>query len=70
VYLAPGYSSEYIHLFMASDLKPSRLSMDEDEMIEVTALTLQEIWAFIRSGQIADAKSVTALMLYKDRLNQ
>src|SRR5579859_1651600 len=68
VYLAPGYSSEFIHLFLATNLVPSRLDMDEDEFIELEHVTLSQVFDSIQSGQIADAKTVAALMLYKDRL--
>ena len=68
VYLAPGYSSEYIHLFIATDLQESRLEMDEDEFIEVDRLSLAEALLRIQRGEIADAKTISALLLAKDRL--
>jgi len=63
IFLAPGYSSELLHLFLAEDLVPERLTHDEDERIEVEILTWTQIDAMIASGDIADAKSLAGLLL-------
>jgi ADP-ribose pyrophosphatase len=63
VYLAPGYSSELIHLYLAEDLTPERLAHDEDERLEVEALTWEQIDAGLRHGAFADAKTITGLLL-------
>ncbi len=62
VYLAPGYSSEYIHLYVATDLTPSRLPGDQDEFLEVVTLPFDEALRQIDSGDIADAKTIAALL--------
>jgi ADP-ribose pyrophosphatase len=68
IYLAPGYSSEFIHLYIATELSESRLNMDEDEFIEIVRLPLQEALKRIGTGEIADSKTISALLLAKDRL--
>ena len=65
IYLAPGYSTEYIHLYLATDLVESRLHMDEDEFIEVSRLPVSEVHRRIQSGDIADAKTISAMMMMK-----
>jgi ADP-ribose pyrophosphatase len=65
VYLAPGYSTEYIHFYLARDLVESRLAHDDDEFLEVERYTLDEVRAMIRAGEICDAKTVSALMTYQ-----
>ena len=62
IYPAPGYTTEYIHLFIATDLSESRLAMDDDEFIEVERLPLADAIALVDSGEIADAKSVAGLL--------
>jgi ADP-ribose pyrophosphatase len=62
-YLAPGYSSEMLHTFLAEDLVPDRRAHDEDESIEVVCLTWDEIDARLLSGEIADAKTLAGLLL-------
>lgn len=61
-FVAPGYTSEYIHLFACTGLVPSRLPGDEDEDIEVATLTLDEAVACVESGEICDAKSVIGIL--------
>ncbi len=61
-YVAPGYTTEYIHLFVCTKLRASRLPGDEDEDIEVEVRTAQEALAAIDSGEICDAKSVIGIL--------
>jgi len=68
IYTAPGYTTEFIYLFQASDLSASRLEHDDDEFIEVERRPLAEALALIESGEIADAKSVAGLMRVARRL--
>jgi ADP-ribose pyrophosphatase len=59
----PGYSDETIHLFLASDLKPSSQTLDQDEIIEVHPLPMRQVVAMIKEGRIQDAKTVSAIFL-------
>jgi ADP-ribose pyrophosphatase len=67
-WVAPGYCTEYIHVYLAENLEESRLDADEDENIEVVRLTLDEALAAIADGRIDDAKSQVGLLLYARRL--
>jgi ADP-ribose pyrophosphatase len=62
IYPAPGYTTEYIHLFVATELRESKLDEDEDEFIEVERLSLPEAIAMIESGKIADGKSTAGIL--------
>ena len=62
IYTAPGYTTEFIHLFYATGLSESRLDQDDDEFIEVERVPLAEALAMIDSGEIADGKSVSGLL--------
>ncbi|MSQ26736.1 MAG: NUDIX hydrolase [Dehalococcoidia bacterium] len=61
-YAAPGYCQEFLHLFLATDLRPSKLAHDDDEHIEVETVPLDEALAMVESGAIRDAKSVAGLL--------
>lgn len=63
-YSAPGYCTEFLHIFLCEDLRESRLEADDDEQIEVERHSLTEALAAIASGEIRDAKSVAGLLLY------
>jgi ADP-ribose pyrophosphatase len=60
-YLAPGYSTERIHFFLANHLMPKKARQAEDEMITVQAMTLNEAVKAIEHGRIQDAKTVCAV---------
>ena len=62
-WLAPGWCSEYMYAFLATDLDPAALDSDEDEFIEVVRVPLSAALDLISSGQVQDAKSVASLLL-------
>lgn len=68
-YVAPGYTTEYIYLFLATELVESRLPGDSDEFIEVVRVTLDEALKMIEQGEIADAKTTIGVLRYA-RLKQ
>lgn len=66
-YVAPGYTTEYIHLFVCTDLRESSLEADEDEDIEVEVRTPAQALAAIEAGEICDAKSVIGILRWWGR---
>ena len=70
IYTAPGFSTEYIHFYLATQLTPDRLAMDDDEVIDLIRLPLSEAVDLIRAGQIDDGKSVSGLLLAQVWLNK
>lgn len=62
IFVAPGYTNEYIHLYLATDLIESRLPGDADEFIEVERVTLAQAVTWAMDGTLIDAKSVCALL--------
>lgn len=67
-YAGPGYSTEYLHLFLATDLKPVGDIMDEDEIMNVFRVPLAEIPGMIDRGEVRDSKSVAGLLWALSRL--
>jgi ADP-ribose pyrophosphatase len=62
LYVAPGYTTEYIHLFLATALQPSTLPGDADEFIEVVHLPLADALSQIEDGSIQDGKTISGLL--------
>jgi ADP-ribose pyrophosphatase len=62
-YLAPGYSSEVLHAYVADDLARTKTSPEEDEEIEVVPVRAADVERMILSGEIKDAKSIAALLV-------
>ncbi len=64
-YTAPGFTSELMHLYLATDLRPAdgqRLGPDEDEHLVVERLPWREALDAVDRGEVADAKSLVALL--------
>ncbi len=61
-YSAPGYCTEYLHLYLATHLIPSRREAEDTEEIEVVRVPLSQIPDLIASGEICDAKSIAGLL--------
>jgi len=64
-YLAPGYDTEKMYFFLASELKLSkkRLPQDEDEEIRIRRMKLSSALEKCLSGQIIDCKTIAAIMM-------
>ena len=67
-FLAPGYSTEFMHVFLATDLRPDPLPGDVDEFLSVEAIPVEEALRMAESGQIRDAKTLASLLLAKKHL--
>jgi ADP-ribose pyrophosphatase len=60
-FLAPGYSTEYMYMFLAEQLSPDPLQQDEDEFLSVEKYSLDEAFLRAAAGEIRDAKSLLGL---------
>ena len=63
-YSTPGYGTEYLHLYLATDLTPSPLSAEDTESIEMVRVPISQIRSLISSGSICDAKSIAGLLIF------
>jgi ADP-ribose pyrophosphatase len=62
---APGFATELMYLYLATDLAPAhedRLGPDEDELLELEHVPWRDALAMIDSGEVADAKSLVGLL--------
>ena len=68
---APGFASELMHLYLATDLAAvegdDRLQPDVDEHLELRRVGIDEALGMIGDGTIADAKSILGV-LWLERL--
>jgi ADP-ribose pyrophosphatase len=62
IFVAPGYSTEQIHIYLAQGLTPKAAQGDDDEFIQIIPISLDKAIAMIESGEIHDAKSVAGLL--------
>lgn len=65
-YTAPGFTDEFMHLYLATDLSAAhpdgRLGPDEDERVILEWLPWQDAVAAVERGEIRDAKSIVGLL--------
>ncbi len=62
-FMAPGYSTEFLHFFLARELKPSALEPDADEELEIRKISLDQVWGEVLAGKLRDIKTIAALAL-------
>ena len=65
-YLAPGYSSEMLHTYLAQDLIHGIARPEADEFLEIVEMPMRDAIALIRSGEIKDAKTICGLMMARE----
>lgn len=61
-YSGPGYSTEFLHLFLATDLVAAPQWLNGDEIMNVVRVPLADVPAMIARGEICDAKSIAGLL--------
>jgi ADP-ribose pyrophosphatase len=69
-YTAPGFTSELMHLYLATDIRAADeggLAPDEDERLELKPIPFGEAIGMAERGEIRDAKSLIGLF-WVDRL--
>jgi len=69
-YLAPGYSTEFMAVFLATDLKHNPLDPDADEFLSIEKMSVKEAFEMTRRGEMPDAKSLAALLLARPHLEK
>lgn len=60
-----AFCNEKIDIYVASGLTPGSQRLDEDEYINVEAMTVDELCHKIFAGEIEDSKTILAIMSYR-----
>jgi ADP-ribose pyrophosphatase len=67
-YIAPGYSNEYMHVYLATNLREDPLPQDSGEFIQVQKYPAEEVYQMLAQGKIRDGKTVAAIALAKPNI--
>ena len=67
-YVSPGFLTERVIAFVATDLTDAPGEADEDEDIAVVRMPLAEAVAMVERGEFRDAKSIVGLLLAERHL--
>ena len=62
-----AFCNEKIDIFLATNLKKGEQHLDEDEFVNVKPYTLEKLEEMIYSGAIEDAKTIAAILAYKNK---
>jgi ADP-ribose pyrophosphatase len=69
-YMAPGYSSEFMHVYLATGLFPSPLAGDADEFLQVEKIPAAQVYSMARESQLTDGKTLASLTLARPYLER
>ncbi|MBC7328305.1 NUDIX hydrolase [bacterium] len=64
LFLAPGYSTECIHIFCAEELTMGEKHADEDEVISSEIVPFSKALEMVFNNEIEDAKTACAILFY------
>lgn len=62
-----AFCNEKIDIYLARELSPGSQHLDEDEYVQFTAYTVEELTEKIYAGEIQDSKTVAAILAYRDK---
>jgi ADP-ribose pyrophosphatase len=69
-YSCIGICDEVIHVYVAENLKETKQNLDDDEFVELERYSLDELVEMIYKGELLDNKTISSLLLYKDKYNK
>jgi ADP-ribose pyrophosphatase len=67
-FISPGFLSEKMWLYLATDLKETQQRLEDDEAIEIVKLPIERALHMITDNEIEDAKTIIGLLLAAPRL--
>ncbi len=67
-YMAAGYSSEYLSIYLAKNLDWSPLPQDDDEFLSTVPLSIEEAYRMADNCELEDSKTYAALMMAESKI--
>jgi ADP-ribose pyrophosphatase len=64
-YPSPGFCDECMHFYVAESLLAGKTSFDQDEYMELTPVTLDEMEDLIAKNEILDGKTMLIYLLFR-----
>ncbi|HEV8592941.1 MAG TPA: NUDIX hydrolase [Pyrinomonadaceae bacterium] len=62
-YVSPGFLTEKMYVYVATDLTETSQMLETDEILTVERHSFPELFEMIRSGEIEDAKTISSVLL-------
>lgn len=67
-YVSPGFLTEKMFVYLATDLTETAQKLDDDEFVEIERYTFPQAFDLIRNGGIEDAKTIVGLIFAGSKL--
>ena len=62
-YVSPGFLTEKMFLYLATELTETAQNLDEDEFVEIERIPLETALEMVRDSRIEDAKTIVGITL-------
>jgi ADP-ribose pyrophosphatase len=62
-YVSPGFLTEKMHVFLATELEETKQNLDADECLSIEKFSFSEVFEMINNGGIEDAKTIAGVIL-------
>ena len=69
-YVSPGFLTEKMHLYLATELTKTRQMLEADEILTVERHPIADLLEMVRKGEIEDAKTIVGITMAASRLSQ
>lgn len=63
-YTAPGFCTEFMHVYVARGLSPASGHQDVDEILNPVRMSIDTALKLIRTKRVRDAKTIAGLLIY------
>ncbi len=67
-WVSPGFLTEKMHLYVASDLTATKQDLEDDELLTVERFSLDRLGDMVLDGEIEDAKTIIGISMTLSRL--
>jgi ADP-ribose pyrophosphatase len=68
-YTTPGFSNEFLYLYLAVNFEKKDNNPDEDEFLQILSIPVKECIDWVFEGKIKDAKSIIGILMANEYLN-
>ena len=62
-YVSPGFLTEKMHLYLATELTETNQNLEADEILTIERYSFPQAFEMIQKGEIEDAKSIVGITL-------
>ena len=69
-YVSPGFLTEKMFVYLATDLSETKQNLDEDEIVEIVRIPLTKALEMTQTGEIEDAKTIIGITLAASRFGR